>query len=134
MIFWRFIIIEFIYGYDRHMARRRILAPPDWRPAYLAAWRERAGLKREDIGPLIKGKGGKSANQLWKIEKGQAEYRQAILEAYAEACGCAPADILSGPPGAPKPVTVDNLLTLLQAIAERKTNDEIVRILRNFAG
>lgn len=113
-----------------HMARSRIPPKPIWTPTYLAAWRGYAKLRHEDVAPFIRGKGGKSPAQLSKIERGLAEYRQAVLEGYAEACGCTPADLLTRPPERAPATSIDRVMVILEALREGLSDAEILRILR----
>lgn len=74
---------------------------------------------------------GLSYGNLSKIETGELEYNQHVLEAYAEALGCLPAELLIGPPfgrlGGDRDVGYDILDSLPP---ERK--DQALAILKTF--
>lgn len=76
------------------------------RPSFMRAWRESHGLTLEQMAAAV--------NELrrWKItgaylqriEVGRLQYKQDILEAYADVLSCAPADLLSRKPRDPDEV------------------------------
>jgi hypothetical protein len=74
---------------------------------------------------------GLTYSNLSKIETGELEYNQHVLEAYAEAFGCLPAELLVGPPfgrlGGDRDVGYDILDSLPP---ERKT--QALAILKTF--
>jgi transcriptional regulator with XRE-family HTH domain len=72
--------------------------PPKKWPTYLREWRESRGKRLDDIGKAV----GLSKGQLSRVERGHQPYSQPILEAYAEALGCRPGDLLTHPPYQPE--------------------------------
>jgi transcriptional regulator with XRE-family HTH domain len=70
-------------------------------PHYMRQWRKAAGLTiREMADKMNELRGYEVINQphLSRIETGSREYRQDILEAFAEVVGCTPADLLGRQP------------------------------------
>jgi transcriptional regulator with XRE-family HTH domain len=73
-------------------------------PHYMRAWRQSYGLTLAQMAEAItrlRGRMGATKPTLSRIENGEREYRQDILEAYAEIIGCTPGDLLSRAPTDP---------------------------------
>jgi transcriptional regulator with XRE-family HTH domain len=97
------------------------------RPTYLRAWREANDLSLAQMAEAIKKLrgGGTTAGYISKIELGQQEYRQGFLEAFAEICGCTPAELLASEPPDPDQVW---------ATLSRRDKARALRLAGPFAG
>lgn len=69
------------------------------RKTYFREWREFRGLSQEALAEKL----GTNKSGVSKIENGQNYYNQSSLEAWADALGCEPSDLISRPPPAPMP-------------------------------
>jgi transcriptional regulator with XRE-family HTH domain len=78
----------------------------EWQCSYMREWRQSADLKLPQMAKLV----GKSISTLSKIENGKLPYGQEVLEGYAAAIGCSPADLLSR-----KPQDVDDLIERIRS-------------------
>jgi transcriptional regulator with XRE-family HTH domain len=75
--------------------------PPDrYTPTHLKAWRLARELSVEKLGELA----GTSGATVSRIERGEQPYSQPLLEAFAAALDCDPADILARDPSEPEGV------------------------------
>jgi transcriptional regulator with XRE-family HTH domain len=72
-------------------------------PHYMRQWRQTYGVTLVEMVALLELCDKKLAtkSQLSRVETGEREYTQDLLEAYAEILGCTPADLLSRPPKDP---------------------------------
>jgi transcriptional regulator with XRE-family HTH domain len=66
-------------------------------PVYLYEWRRSRGKSLDDLTMPT----GLSPSQLSRVENGLQSYNQQILEGYAKALGCRPADLITRPPTDP---------------------------------
>ena len=75
-------------------------------PTYMRAWRESHGLTLERMaGAINELRGWKiTGAYLQRIEVGRLQYKQDMLEAYADVLSCTPADLLSRQPRDPDEV------------------------------
>lgn len=87
---------------------------------YMREWRLSIGYNLIEMSAEITRRRGQMATpaQLSRVENGTREYRQDLLEAYAEVIGCTPGDLLSRVPLDPTEV-LQNL---------RSTAQEILRV------
>ncbi len=70
-------------------------------------WRDAFGLTLEHLSAITRGQPGSkglSPSELSRMETGKKPWRQDILEAYANALGCTPMDLLTR-----KPITVEEI-------------------------
>lgn len=68
---------------------------------YIREWREWRGLTQEQLAgrvAILTEKDAMDVSTISKIETGARGYRQPVLEAFAEALGCDPPDLLRPPP------------------------------------
>jgi transcriptional regulator with XRE-family HTH domain len=80
--------------------------PHNRRPHYMRQWRETHNYTLKEMAEEINERAGRwnvaSEGMLGRIEKGERQYKQDILEAYADVFGVEPADILSRQPSDPQ--------------------------------
>jgi transcriptional regulator with XRE-family HTH domain len=88
---------------------------------YMREWRLSIGLNLIEMSAEITRRRGQMATpaQLSRVENGTREYRQDLLEAYAEVIGCTPGDLLSRVPVFDPAEVLQNL---------RSTAQEILRV------
>ena len=85
-------------------------------PVYLREWRESRGRTLGDLAKAV----DLSVGQLSRIERGHQSYNQEVLEGYAEALGCRPADLISRLPYRPENA-LQPLLGQLRAVRSRQS-------------
>ena len=88
---------------------------------YLRAWREAAGLDIVEMEDAT----GRSNSQLGRIERGEEQYIQQVVEGYAIRLGCSPADLLASPPSQ----DFQSILELYSAIEDKAEFREILELL-----
>jgi transcriptional regulator with XRE-family HTH domain len=91
-------------------------------PVFLKEWRRSRNATLEKLEPAT----GLSMSQLSRVENGLQSYTQEILEGYAEALGCRPADLLSHPPHRPENA-LNPLFTQLRAQQVTRRTDVALR-------
>lgn len=98
--------------------------PP--RKTFFKEWRKFRGLSQDQLAARL----GTNKSAVSKMELGTSRYNQSSLEAWAEALGCEPHELISRPPtdddDAPKPSVVWPLF----ARASKGTKVIVERILR----
>lgn len=83
-------------------------------PHFMKAWREAHGWTLKQMATAINVKRGyqmATVPSLSRIENGERQYTQDLLEAYAEVLGITPADLLSYAPRDPEAVWADLMAT-----------------------
>ena len=72
------------------------------RRVFIREWRKHRGLTLVQLANRV----GVSQPTVSRIERGEQPYSQPILEAFADALGCEPADLIGRLPGAPNELTL----------------------------
>lgn len=72
------------------------------RRVFIREWRKYRGLTLVQLAERV----GVSQPTVSRIERGEQPYSQPILEAFADALGCEPSDLIGRLPGAPSELTV----------------------------
>jgi transcriptional regulator with XRE-family HTH domain len=78
--------------------------PSERHPHFMRQWRQSIGLtQKQMVAEINRQRHGKAMtpSYLSRIETGEREYRQDILEAYANVIGCTPADLVGRSPSDP---------------------------------
>jgi transcriptional regulator with XRE-family HTH domain len=108
--------------HHRRMAHKSV-KNADRRKTFIKAWRKHRGKTQSQIADFI----GISVPQLSRIESGEQEYRQDLLEMLADALQCGPADLLMRDPSQP-----DGLWTIWDTLkpVQREQVVEIAKTLK----
>jgi transcriptional regulator with XRE-family HTH domain len=106
---------------NRRMAKKSV-KNADRRPTFIRQWRKARDLSQAKLAERI----GISVPQLSRIETGEQEYRQDLLELIAEALRCEPADLLMRDPS--KPEGIWSIWDTLEPIQR----DQIAEIAKTF--
>lgn len=90
---------------------------------YLKEWRKHRGYTQERLAEMT----GLSTPYVSQLEKGRRQYTQELLELFAEALQCAPADLIMRDPTDP-----DGLWSIYDALsgAERRQVVEIAKTIK----
>lgn len=90
---------------------------------YLKQWRKHRGYSQEKLAEMI----GTSKGHVSDLERGNRPYNQALLEAFAEALSCEPADLLVRDPSQP-----DSIWTIWDQLrpVERQQVVEIAKTIK----
>lgn len=72
------------------------------RRVFIREWRKHRGLTLVQLANRV----GVSQPTVSRIERGEQPYSQPILEAFADALGCEPSDLIGRLPGAPSELTL----------------------------
>jgi transcriptional regulator with XRE-family HTH domain len=72
------------------MARRFFNRTGQRRPHFIKEWREYRGLKQPQLAERI----GVTKATISRVENGETDYTQSLLEVLADALGCEPADLI----------------------------------------
>lgn len=89
---------------------------------FIREWRKYRGLTLVQLAHRV----GVSQPTVSRIERGEQPYSQPILEAFAEALGCEPSDLIGRLPGAPSELTL-----LVNKVPPEKA-EAVATILRAF--
>ena len=87
----------------------------DRQPHFMKQWRQAYGLMLKEMATAINDRRGykmTTVATLSRVENGELEYRQDMLEAYAEVLGITPADLLARVPRDPEVVWVELMKTV----------------------
>lgn len=91
---------------------------------YIRDWRKYRGLTQEQLA----GRLGVVTSSVSQLETGKQGYSQPMLEAIADALGCAPADLLNV-----NPFKEGEVVDLMRLIDD-KNRDQAIRVLRALTG
>lgn len=89
---------------------------------FIREWRKYRGLTLVQLAHRV----GVSQPTVSRIERGEQPYSQPILDAFAEALGCEPSDLIGRLPGAPSELTL-----LVNKVPPEKA-EAVATILRAF--
>ena len=89
---------------------------------FIREWRKYRGLTLVQLAERV----GVSQPTVSRIERGEQPYSQPILEAFADALGCEPSDLIGRLPGAPSELTL-----LVNKVPADKA-DAVATVLRAF--
>lgn len=92
------------------------------RRVFIREWRKYRGLTLVQLAQRV----GVSQPTVSRIERGEQPYSQPILEAFADALGCEPSDLIGRLPGAPSELTL-----LVNKVPPEKA-DAVATVLRAF--
>lgn len=92
------------------------------RRVFIREWRKYRGLTLVQLAERV----GVSQPTVSRIERGEQPYSQPILEAFADALGCEPSDLIGRLPGAPSELTL-----LVNKVPADKA-DAVATVLRAF--
>jgi transcriptional regulator with XRE-family HTH domain len=74
------------------------MAKKDRRRLFLKEWRRHRGYTQERLAEMV----GLSKPYISQLERGERQYNQDLLEAFAEALSCEPADLMMRDPSDPE--------------------------------
>jgi transcriptional regulator with XRE-family HTH domain len=101
-----------------HMAKK----PHKRRPTFIREWRKYRGLSQDQVAERV----GLSQATVARVERGDIAYTQPVLEAVADALGCAPADLIMRDPSAQ-----GSIWTIWDQIPVQE-RDQAARVLETF--